>query len=43
MVGTLAAPVERRLAALVGRLITDKLAYSGLDVLAERIAGWERS
>jgi hypothetical protein len=39
MAGTLAAPVERRLAALVGRLITDKIAYSGLDVLAERVAG----
>jgi hypothetical protein len=29
-----AAPAERRLAAVVGRLITDKLAYHGLDHIA---------
>jgi hypothetical protein len=39
MTRTLAAPAERRLAAIVGRLITDKLAHSDLDVLAERTSG----
>jgi hypothetical protein len=31
------APAERRLAAVVGRLITEKLAFSGLDALPPQI------
>ncbi len=32
-----AAPAERRIAAVVGRLITDKLAYNGLDRLPDSV------
>jgi hypothetical protein len=33
-----AAPAERRLAKVVGRLISDKLAHSGLDHLADTVS-----
>jgi hypothetical protein len=33
-----AAPLERRLAAVVGRLISEKLAYGGLDRLPHEVA-----
>jgi len=38
----MAGPAERRLAAVVGRLITDKLAYHGLDGVAKASADIER-
>ena len=38
MAGTVAAPLERRLGAVIGRLISEKLAYSGLDRLPPEVA-----
>ncbi len=32
------APLERRLAAIVGRLISEKLTHSGLDDVAAQLA-----